>query len=84
MKAIRLSHHTREQLAYRGTTEEEIVEAIRTAPWQPAELQRLECRKDFRYDRMWNGRPYATKEVRPIFVEEPTELVVITVYVYFR
>lgn len=84
MKPIRLTQHAREQLAYRGTTEEEVAEAIRTAPWKAAELSRLECRKEFSYHRVWNGRPYAIKEVRPIFVEEPTEVVVITVYVYFR
>jgi len=30
----------------------------------------------------WNGRWYATKQVRPIFVEEPEEIPVIAVYVY--
>ncbi|MCS7178937.1 MAG: DUF4258 domain-containing protein [Anaerolineae bacterium] len=32
MKPIRLSGHAQEQLRYRGVTEEEVVEAIRTAP----------------------------------------------------
>ena len=57
-------------------------EAIATSPWQPAELGRLECRKEFRYGREWNGKFYATKQVRPIFVEEADEIVVVTVYVY--
>jgi hypothetical protein len=83
-KPIRLSEHAKQQLFYRGTTEEEIVEAIRTAPWQPAELNRLECRKEFRYDQLWNGKHYQTKQVRPIFVEEREGIVVVTVYVYFR
>jgi hypothetical protein len=26
---------------------------------------------------------YATKQVRPIFADEPTEIVVVTVYVYY-
>jgi hypothetical protein len=26
---------------------------------------------------------YATKQVRPIFVDEPQEIVVVTVYVYY-
>jgi hypothetical protein len=26
---------------------------------------------------------YATKQVRPIFVDEPEEIVVVTVYVYY-
>ena len=82
-KPIRLSEHAKQQLVYRGATEEEIVEAIRTAPWQPAELNRLECRKEFAYNQTWNTKYYTTKQVRPIFVEEREEIVVVTVYVYY-
>jgi len=83
IKPIRLSGHARETMCYRGATEEEVVEAIQTAPWEPAEGGRLECRKNFTYGRDWNGKFYATKQVRPIFVEEADEIVVITVYVYY-
>jgi hypothetical protein len=83
MKPIRLSGHAREQLRYRGVTEEEVVEAIRTMPWQPAERGRLECRKNFPFGREWNGKFYATKQVRPIFADEPDEIVVVTVYAYY-
>ena len=69
MKPIRLSGHARDNLRYRGATEEEVKEAIRTAPRRPAELGRLECRKDFPYGRERNKKVYATKRVRPIFVE---------------
>ena len=83
VKPIRLSGHARENMRYRGATEEEVVEAIRTAPWGPAERGRLECRGNFSYGRDWNGTFYAAKQVRPIFVDEATELVVVTVYVYY-
>jgi len=73
----------RENMRYRGATEQEIVEAIRTASWGPAERGRLECRKDFAYGQDWNGKSYATKQVRPIFVEEDDEIVAVTVYVYY-
>jgi len=43
----------------------------------------LECRREFPYGQDWNGRFYVAKQVRPIFVEEATEIVVVTVYVYF-
>jgi len=59
------------------------VAAIRTSPWQQAELGRLECRKDFPLRAEWNRRWYATRQVRPIFVEESGEIVVVTVYVYY-
>ncbi len=82
-KPIRLSKHAIEQLPYRGTSQEEIQEAIRGEDWAPAELGRLECRKDFPFGREWHGKIYATKQVRPIFVEETDEIVVVTVYTYY-
>jgi len=70
-------------MRYRGVYESEVVEAIRSAEWKPAELGRLECRMDFPYNREWNGRFYTTKRVRPIFVEEPEQILVVTVYGYY-
>ena len=82
-RPIRFSAHARNQLVRRGVSEEEVIEAIRTSPWQPAERGRLECRKDFVYEGEWNGVFYRTKQVRPIFVEEEAELIVVTVYSYY-
>ena len=82
-KSVRLSGHARDQLERRGGTEQEVDKAIRTEMWQSAELGRLECRKDFVFNTDWNRKYYATKQVRPIFVEEADEIVVITVYVYY-
>jgi len=67
----------------RGFTVAEVEEAIRTAPWEAAELARIECRKDFAYGKDWNGNIYPTKQVRPVFVEEADEIVVVTVYTYY-
>ena len=83
MKPIRLSGHARGYLRPRGFTAAEVEAAIRTSPWQPAELGRLECRKDFSYGSDWNGKFYATKQVRPVFVDEAAEIVVVTVYTYY-
>ncbi|MCJ7577793.1 MAG: DUF4258 domain-containing protein [candidate division Zixibacteria bacterium] len=83
MKPIRLSGHARSQLLFRGVTEEEIKETIRSESWSPAELGRLECRKNFPFGKEWNKKVYATRQVRPIFVEEATEIVVVTVYSYY-
>jgi hypothetical protein len=83
MKPIRLSGHARENIIYRGATEDEVIDTIRNALWGPAEQGRLECRKDFAYGHEWNGKFYDTKQVRPIFIEELKEIVVVTVYVYY-
>jgi hypothetical protein len=53
------------------------------SPWQFTKLGRLECRKDFPYGRDWNGKFYSTKQVRPVFVDEAAEIVVVTVYTYY-
>jgi len=82
-KPIQFSGHAIQQLQFRGATEAEVIEAIRTAPWQPADNGRMECRKDHAFNATWNRRHYAMKQVRPIFVVEPNEIVVVTVYVYY-
>jgi len=82
-KPIRLSAHAQGYRTRRGFTEAEVTEAIRTGPWRPAQGGRLEAAKDFPYNDHWNGTFYATKRVRPVFVEEPDEIVVVTVYTYY-
>ena len=82
-KPIRLSAHARGYLGTRGFTVGEVEATIRSSPWQPAELGRLECRKSFPHGGDWNGKSYATKQVRPVFVEEAAEIVVVTVYTYY-
>jgi len=67
----------------RGFSAEEVQRAIRQASWQPARKGRMECQLDFAYNAEWNGRLYATKRVRPIFVEEPDQIVVVTVITYY-
>jgi hypothetical protein len=83
MKPIRLSVHALGYVQRRGFTVVQVEEAIRTSPWMPAERGKLECRMDFSFGREWNGKCYNTLQVRPIFVEEEAEIVVITVYTYF-
>ena len=70
-------------MSKRGFTIAEVEDAIRTSSWTPAELDRLDCRKDFPYDKEWNGIVYGIKQVRPVFVEEAAEIVVVTVYTYY-
>jgi hypothetical protein len=47
VKPIRFSGHALSYMDRRGLSIEEGEEAIRTAPWTPAEFGRLECHKDF-------------------------------------
>ena len=83
MKPIRLSKHALRYVSSRGFTVAEVEETIRMSAWGAAELGRLDCRKDFPYGKEWNGKVYAKKQVRLVFVEEAGEIVVVTVYTYY-
>ena len=83
MKPIRLSKHALGYSVSRGFTVAEVEEAIRTCVWGAAKLGRLDCRKDFSFGQNWNGKIYATRQVRLVFVDEAEETVVITVYTYY-
>jgi hypothetical protein len=83
MKPIRFSAHALGYAKRRGFTVAEVEDAIRTSSWHSANQGRIECRKDFPFGQLWNGRLYSTKRVRPIFVDNPSEIVVVTVYTYF-
>lgn len=83
MKPIRFSKHSREQLSVRGFATSEVEEAIATSAWKPADDGCMECRKRFPFNQQWRGKDYRFIEVRPIFVENDHEIVVVTVYTYF-
>lgn len=83
MKPVRLSQHAAGYRERRGFTEGEVEEGIRTCPWEPAELGRFECRLNLPYGKEWHGKTYQTKQVRPIFVEQADEILVVTVYTYY-
>ena len=64
-ETIIFSDHARDYVPIRGYEPEEVVRAIKEAPWQPAERNRLEVRMDFTYQALWNRKVYETKQVRP-------------------
>ena len=82
-KSIYFTKHASVQIKSRGASEEEVIEVIQSALWQPAERGRLTASLSFPFNSEHYGRFYANKEVVPIFVEEPDRIVVITVYTFF-
>jgi hypothetical protein len=83
MKPLYFSRHAREQMRDRGATASEVEEAIQSGERAEASRGRTAFRKNFPYQGEWKGKRYAIKQVRPIVVEEPERLVVVTVYVYY-
>lgn len=83
VKSIRLSRHAAGYVRKRGFSVEEVKKAIQTCPWEPAELNRMQCQMDVPFNAEWNGKLYKTKKVRPVFVEEKDDILVVTVYTYF-
>ncbi len=80
---IVLSDHARSYIPIRGYELSEVERAIKEAEWQQTERNRLDVRKDFPFQNVWNGKFYETKQVRPIFVVEGDIITVITVYTYY-
>ena len=83
MKQIRLSKHAQEQAAERGATSREVEEAVRKGSRDPAIRGREICRYNFTFNRKWQGKQYAIKQVAPVIKEELDEIIVITVYTFY-
>lgn len=85
-RSIRFSRHALDQMKLRGATQEEVIEAIQTSTWQTARRGKHEVRKTFSFGQPSpvNKLVYTYKTVRVIFADEPTEVVVVTVIVYYR
>ena len=82
MKII-FSDHARRQMAERGASEAEVVEAITRGERAPARQGRTAHRCNFDYDRLWSGKQYRIKQIMPITKEESNHTVVITVYTFY-
>jgi len=82
-KSIRLTKHAEEQCLERGTNKEEIVQAIRKETAEPAKQGLLRYRYNIEYNSTWQSGYYSIKQVAPVVVEEPEEIVVIMVYTFY-
>ncbi len=82
-KPIRFTAHALDQMRFRGATEDEVIKAIRSSSWQQADMGRWESRITIPFNSIWNSKNYSTKLVRPIFADEVSNIVVVTVYTYY-
>lgn len=82
-RPVRLSAHAHEQCVERGTTEVEVILAVREGEREQAKRGRWMYRYNLPFDGTWQGRRYAIKQVAAVVAEEPDELVVVTVYTFY-
>ena len=80
---VELHPHARERAFERGATEEEIIASVTEGERSPARFGRTAFRRNFRFDGIWRGRQYATKQVEAIAVEDAARWLVITVLVKY-
>ncbi len=85
MKTIRFSRHALDQMRLRGATKTEVRRTVETASWQPARRGKHQTRKTFAFGRRSpiNQQVYPAKTVHVIFADEPNEIVIVTVLVYY-
>jgi hypothetical protein len=83
MPDVVIEPHARERMAERGAREDEVIATVTAGERFPAKFGRFGFRRNFAYDALWRGRPYATKQVEVFAVEEAGRWVVVTVIVRF-
>lgn len=83
MKPIRLTRHAKERCSLRGTTANEVIEAVLYGTQEPAKNNRKLCKYNLPFNKTWDGQQYAIKQVAPVIKEEASEIVVITVYTFY-
>jgi hypothetical protein len=82
-KPIVFTRHARERCAGRGATEADAIAAIHNGKREPAQRGLWLYRLNLEYQREWDGKWYAVKQVAAIVAEEAERLVVVTVYTYY-
>ena len=67
----------------RGSTEHDVLEAIRVGQSEPARGGRVIHRLNVEFRREWDDKYYAVQQIAPVSVEEDDRIVVITVYTFY-
>jgi hypothetical protein len=85
VRTIRFSRHALDQMRLRGATQEEVREAVEIIRWQSAKRGKYQVHKTYTFERLSpvNQHVYPFKTVHAIFADEPGEIVIVTVLVYY-
>lgn len=80
---IKFTKHALKRIEKRGTSKEEVIEAIETGNREPAQENKIMCKLNLPYNSIWMESFYPIKQVAPVIVEEGDEIIVITVYTFY-
>jgi hypothetical protein len=76
---IRFHPHARERMAERGATEREVTAAVEKGERFEAKFDRIGFRRNFVFEKQWQGKYYKTKQVEAYAVRQGKDWLVITV-----
>jgi len=82
-KKIIFTNHALVRITKRGTNKEEVIEAIEFGKREQAKDNKIMCRLNLPYNKIWLDTSYPIKQVVPVIVEEGDEIIVITVYTFY-
>ena len=80
---MKLHEHARARMLERGASEGEVLATVIEGERFPAKFGRQGFRRNFQYDRTWQGRRYTMKQVEVLAVPESDDWLVITVIVKY-
>ena len=75
--------HALLRMGERGTLEEEVAQTIREGEQFPVKFDRTGFRHNFSFEKLWQGKRYANKQVEAFAVKENCGWLVITVIVRY-
>jgi hypothetical protein len=75
---IRIHPHALERMTERGIFQSEIIDTVKNGESYPVKLNRMGFRKNFPYQKIWNGKYFSTKQVEVICIFEGENCIVIT------
>jgi hypothetical protein len=83
---VKFSNHSKIQMLARGTDVEEVIESIEKGHWEQAKDNKLHSSKTFLFQKISpvNKQFYKFKTVDAIFVDENSEIIVVTVKVFYH
>lgn len=77
--AVRFHPHALERMAQRGATEKEVRDTVAKGERFEAKFGRSGFRRNFMFEKQWQGRYYKTKQIEVYAIHEDDDWLVISI-----